>query len=422
MARRSAWCVLMLVVAGCAELDTAPTRPCTRTEVAQRFQDVGATQALDLLIVTDGATDLDTWWSDGLGDAVGAILAGDLERDGEPDFMRVESLQLAIVSADPSAEPAELIRCAEELAIDAPGFGCRGASWAETDRQRRFFGPGAALAVVVTTPAVDDAALEEALRARRAPMAYAVGADRRGALEDVLGQIARSRCPFGCYPRPLRADQSGRVECDIYELLPASGPASRCEGLPGRERVSVLAAEGDGEGPRELCRVTQLDRASVERGGVAGWYYDDFSAKRVTLCGERSQRFVYAAGSAVSAGAEQRIECVREQSTSGARVDPWCDGLGEESCEVGMLCEPDADHCPTGSARVQGEQVPLRCDLVDRVCAVPCERDADCSAAAPGQICDRRSNAASLGPYRSADLSVELRGAQRGVCVHPSCG
>jgi hypothetical protein len=58
---------------------------------------------------------------------------------------------------------------------------------------------------------------------------------------------------------------------------------------------------------------------------------------------------------------------------------------------------------------------------VDRLCAVPCENDSDCTTAGLlGYVCDRRLNSVAAGEGID-DVPESLRGEQRDFCVNPTC-
>ena len=226
-----------------------------------------------------------------------------------------------------------------------------------------------------------------------------------------------------CLPRDLNADAAGNVDCDVLELLPSTGSITRCDQVGGRTFVEQVAGE-DGASARELCRVTQVDRARGMSNLEAGWYYDDQSEGLVDACGADGQRIAFTDVAPPVTGATVRLECLQTITLGRTSGDTVCDNDNSASapCEIGMFCETgEADRCPTGTS-LPGGGPNLVCDVVARECAVPCTADSDCTTAGlPGFVCDLRTNASAAGSGAEADIPESLRALTRGMCVNPTC-
>ncbi len=246
------------------------------------------------------------------------------------------------------------------------------------------------------------------------------------AIDGVIARIADA-LRGACLPRDLNADADGRVDCEVLELLPAPGLTSSvtaCALLPGRELVEVVTEPGSA--PRELCRVAQLDRTQGVSNAAPGWFYDDASADRVASCGTDGQRISFTDLAPPATGSEVRLECLQTIALGRRSTDVACDddnAPGAAACEIGMFCTTGTeDRCGTGSSLPGGAGLALACDPVERLCAAPCESDADCrSGGLLGFVCDLRSNAEAAGPDGLDDLAEPLRALPRGMCVNPTC-
>lgn len=214
-------------------------------------------------------------------------------------------------------------------------------------------------------------------------------ADYTPALDQILERIARV-LGESCLPRPLNPDAAGRVNCNVLELLPESGDVTRCDQLPGRNRIGQ-------EGNRELCEVVQVPATNQEvREDQAGWFYDDFTTGLDQDCSrfETQQRIAYIPGSEPETGTEVRLQCLQSVLSSS---DEGGSGM---SADLGAACMPfpqndngtpedPSDDFPGLSAcnAVQSPnfQQSNICDPSLRECQAPCESTADC---APGYLCD----------------------------------
>ncbi|MDW8361817.1 MAG: hypothetical protein RMK74_05420 [Myxococcales bacterium] len=211
-------------------------------------------------------------------------------------------------------------------------------------------------------------------------------ADYGPALDLIIDKIADA-LGGACLPRDLNPDATGRVPCDVIELLPMTGDFTRCEQLPGREAIGI-----DDETGRALCRVIQRVPVGGTPPTEPGWYYDTFTPERAMNCGEDGQRIAYTEGARPPTGAEVRLECLQPaQAGGGVFID------------VGSPCEGRAG-CSAGEI-VSGGRMCVRnltCNSATNELVVGCSVDADCEAEGlRGFRCD------TSGPT--------------GFCVNPTC-
>ncbi len=248
------------------------------------------------------------------------------------------------------------------------------------------------------------------------------------AIDGIIAKIADA-LRGACLPRALNAAADGRVDCEVYELLPAAGTPgviSNCDNaaLPGRTFQETVV--DDMGVPRQLCRVEQVERSQIM--AAPGWYYDDFSADLGDTCGATPQRIAFTGMAPPATGSEVRLECLQTIALGNGGVDVSCDGDEPMAtgCTIGQFCEdPMSNSCATGRARPNDPpsetNAALTCDPVERLCGVPCASDADCTEGGLlGFVCDQRTNADAAGEGVE-DVPESLRGMQRNVCVNPTC-
>ena len=201
-------------------------------------------------------------------------------------------------------------------------------------------------------------------------------------IADVLGKV--------CLPRALNPDATGRVSCDVIEVLPASGDVTTCDAFPDGSRTFMRMSDpglGEAEG-RQVCRVAQ-----VPGGAGAGWYYDAAPGDRCPLT--TPQRIAFTDLSAPVPGTDVRLECLQPVQT--------LPGVAAGTITIGTACRTDTGIC--GSARIGAAA--LACESVTGSCQLPCASDADCSGAGlSGFVCDT----GMVGGY------------DQPVCVNPTCG
>lgn len=127
------------------------------------------------------------------------------------------------------------------------------------------------------------------------------------AIDGLLDEIAGALRGI-CLGRELEAAPDGRVDCEVYELLPAvgsPGAITRCAQLAEQGRTFDRLVAGE----RELCRVAQVDRATAIANAAPGWYYDDFDPTLAQTCGPGARRIAFTTLSPQVLGSEVRIEC-----------------------------------------------------------------------------------------------------------------
>ncbi|AKF08272.1 hypothetical protein [Sandaracinus amylolyticus] len=244
-----------------------------------------------------------------------------------------------------------------------------------------------------------------------------------GALDAIIAKIADA-LGGACLPRDLNPDAEGFVQCDVFEILPATGDTTSCEGLPGRDPDFAETVDVNGV-PRQMCKVIQISPAAAGGGGQ-GWFYETAEAAVPgsdigELCGADGQRISFA-GISPTTNSDIRLECLQT-------VRPGAGTPGS----IGDFCDPAAaDQCP-GLDPANRSGI-LACDAADRTCRVPCENDSQCTAAGLlGDTCDDRPWLDAVGA-NDPDISEEERARRmmaipagtdpnspHNFCVNPTC-
>ncbi len=194
-----------------------------------------------------------------------------------------------------------------------------------------------------------------------------------GALNAIIKKIA-DVLGGACLPRALNPDATGRVNCDVVEVLKEG---STCAEFEAQGRVFARTQDG-----QEVCRINQLVPAGSIPSGQ-GWYYDNFTADTLTRCSDTPQRISFSPGAEPRAGSTIRLECLQPVGMGG----------GDE-VEAGSPCAGDGDcnAMPGGN--------PLRCEATSNTCQFSCITDADCP-----------------GGFRC----VDPLGGDNVYCVNPTC-
>lgn len=219
--------------------------------------------------------------------------------------------------------------------------------------------------------------------------------DYGAAIDRIVDRIEEAlRSP--CLSVPFEADGDGLVSCEVYQVLPGTGPLSRCTAL-ALEPFSVLA---DG---RAQCRIPQLAPPSdpeVAPDGV-GFWYDERSAAARSACPDVGRRLSFTGLTELRG--EFRVRC-DHRPPSGA--------LGVESpCVVGVASCASA-RAPRGSAV-------LECAPLHNSCLVPCASPLDCAEAGLVSFtCDLRTNAEVAGDGSLGGLDPD---APYGFCTNAVC-
>ena len=189
-------------------------------------------------------------------------------------------------------------------------------------------------------------------------------------IADVLGG--------SCLPRDLNPTGDGSVNCNVVEVLSATGDFKRCDQLTDLGRTFERSERGDDGALHEVCEVAQVP-CTAEPCGGAGWFYDDFSADALMRCGADGQRISFTNGAEPKTGAVLRLECLQPVQNAVA---------GLAAISEGTPCRTDDPCAPVG----------LVCDDRSRTCQRACGTTADCPA---GIVCDTER--------------------QRPVCINPTC-
>jgi len=202
-------------------------------------------------------------------------------------------------------------------------------------------------------------------------------------IADVLGKV--------CLPRALNPDATGRVGCEVVEVLPSTGDFTRCDQVAGRTFTRMSdPGLGEPEG-HEVCTVDQ-----VPGGAGAGWYYDNGTEAIMRCPATTPQRIAFTAGAEPPAGTDVRLECLQPVQT--------LPGSAAGAVTLGTVCRGMPAGFCEGSAAVRG----LFCDDTSSTCQLGCSSDADCvGAGLSGFVCD-------VGLVTMVSSSA--------VCVNPTCG
>ena len=224
---------------------------------------------------------------------------------------------------------------------------------------------------------------------RNDAVVYSICADDFApALDTLIDRIA-TKLSGNCLPRRLKRDREGKVQCDVYELLPAG--ETKCveeRGHVGKPIKRTLERSGKEE-KRVACKMQQVPVMGRRAAAGTGWYYDDFTEQVQSVCPEGEQQRILFSFGELPEGASATFECLQPITS----IDPSAKGFDA----VNSLCERGGSDCRNRS----NEQYQLAC--IDSSCQITCESDPDCP---PGWICD-----ADLG---GMDPSMKY-------CQQPTC-
>ncbi|MFO0710916.1 MAG: hypothetical protein U0353_13810 [Sandaracinus sp.] len=128
--------------------------------------------------------------------------------------------------------------------------------------------------------------------------------------------------PISCLPHELALRADGAAPCAMELTTASSGRGTSCSELGLPLLREVLDARRH---VREVCSVPEVPRGEIDR--MPGFYYDDFSAGLVELCGHRPRL-------ALTPALDQ---------PGGASVEIWCEE-GSIACgfDIPWLDPPDA--------------------------------------------------------------------------------
>jgi hypothetical protein len=204
--------------------------------------------------------------------------------------------------------------------------------------------------------------------------------DYAPALDTLIDRIA-VKLSGNCLPRRLRRDASGKVQCDVYELLPKG--QTRCDPERGHLGNPTRRASSDErEKPRLACKMEQVAVANQTPGAGAGWYYDDFTDQVRNVCPEGEQQRILFSFGELPVGGSAMFECFQPITST----DSSARGIDA----VNLLCQAGSSTCRERSA--DGYQ--LSC--IDGVCQIDCKADPECP---PGWVCDTAQGAGSGARY-----------------------
>jgi len=129
------------------------------------------------------------------------------------------------------------------------------------------------------------------------------------ALDAIIAKIADALDNNACLSRALNRDETGRVDCDVIEVIPRpgtfAGQPTSCADLAGVD-PAPLRANPDGSIECELIQLATLDGTPA---AGEGWYYDDWSAETITSCGASGQRIAFTTGAIPPNRIEVHLDC-----------------------------------------------------------------------------------------------------------------
>ncbi|MEY4512301.1 MAG: hypothetical protein RLZZ450_4423 [Pseudomonadota bacterium] len=191
------------------------------------------------------------------------------------------------------------------------------------------------------------------------------------ALDKLIDRIA-TKLSGNCLPRRLKRDASGKVQCDVYELL-AEGE-TKCDAKRGHVGRPLKRASEASDGVREsrlACKMQQVAVSNQRQTDGTGWYYDDFTDQVKSVCPAGDQQRILFSFGELPEGASATFECLQPISS----IDP--NGRGVEA--VNTACQAGGNTCRDRS----DDDDKLIC--VDGTCQITCKANPECP---PGWVCD----------------------------------
>jgi hypothetical protein len=184
-----------------------------------------------------------------------------------------------------------------------------------------------------------------------------------------------SKLSGNCLPQPLVRDETGKVRCDVFEILPPG--VEECDPKHGHDdKPFVRSVNENGEdSDRTVCHMQQVPViANLPEEDKIGWYYDDFDPKLQDECKSDPQRISFSFGQ-LPTGGGAFIECFRPVP----RIEE--NSLGMDAVNIG--CEGNAGICAARS----DDDYTLFC-TPDNTCQIECEKNPDCP---PGWVCGTKA-------------------------------
>jgi hypothetical protein len=209
--------------------------------------------------------------------------------------------------------------------------------------------------------------------------------DYAPALNLLIEKIA-NKLKGNCLPRKLNPTAEGKVNCEVFELLPLNGK-QECDAEYGHlgDVVERTVREGTENKKRKACRMNQVPINIDASGGKTagdgyGWYYDDFNPELAEECPiDQRQRiqFRFADGTGdLRSGAGATFECFQPV----ARIDK--DATGFDA--VNTSCREDQNSCSDKSDPA-ANGYKLVCIEGSKTCQITCKSNPDCP---PGWVCE----------------------------------
>jgi hypothetical protein len=219
-----------------------------------------------------------------------------------------------------------------------------------------------------------------------------------GAITGRIAEVLRG----ACLPRALNPDATGRVNCNVVEILPEGVTCAEQAPL-GRDATPLRIDTINGV-DRQVCTVNQLvptqaDRDNHRGPDGTGWYYDDYTADTLDKCpgdsDDDKQRISFSDGAGPYPGSDIRPECLQPVQGGGLTgpdifkaCDPAapvetsvCSWTGAEATEqagefiVRYNLDRDAFiDAQSGALTAQAHF----CEAGSRTCQITCDSAAQC--------------------------------------------
>ncbi|MDB4971939.1 MAG: hypothetical protein JWN48_280 [Myxococcaceae bacterium] len=207
---------------------------------------------------------------------------------------------------------------------------------------------------------------------------YSVCEENYAPALDLLIEKIATKLTGSCLPRKLNPNLAGRVDCEVFELLPSgktecdpafgvSGPA---KDIDVRENGRVTTRKG--------CLMNQVPlEGQSPKAGVWGWYYDDFTDDVMMNCPAAAKQrisFQFNGTNDLPSNAGATIECFQRV----ARIDNDAKGFDA----INTACMEGGDECATRSNKKEKGGFDLSC--IAKTCQVACKINPECPA---GWVC-----------------------------------
>jgi hypothetical protein len=214
---------------------------------------------------------------------------------------------------------------------------------------------------------------------------YSICEDDYGPALDKLIEKIASKLKGNCLPRQLNPGDNGKVNCEVFELLPTNDD-SKCRaeyGLdPNEKPVTRVISQNGKNVTRKACKMNQLAVTGADHtlDPGNGWYYDNFSESLKMDCNPGDQQrisFRFEGGSTdLPSGAGATFECFQPV----ARIDNNAKGFDA----VNTRCDDNGEASDVICGDKSNDDYKLICIDPGRTCQISCKSNPQCP---PGWVC-----------------------------------